>query len=37
MDIVDKIAESETDENNKPKNEIKIQKIEVIKDYNFKK
>jgi len=37
MDIVDKIAESETDENNKPKNEIKIQKIEVIKDYKFSK
>ena len=37
MDIVGKIVESETGENTKPKNEIKIEKIEVIKDYDFNK
>ena len=37
MEVVDKIASSETDENNKPKSEIKIQKIEILKDYSFKK
>ena len=37
MEVVDKIAASETDENNKPKSEIKIQKIEILKDYSFKK
>ena len=37
MEVVDKIATSETDENNKPKSEIKIQKIEILKDYSFKK
>lgn len=37
MDVVDKIAASETDESNKPKTEIKIEKIEVIKDYDFSK
>lgn len=37
MDVVDKIAASEKDENDKPKKEIKINSIEIIKDYNFKK
>ena len=37
MDVVDKIAAIETGENDKPKKEIKIEKIEVIKDYTFKK
>lgn len=37
MDVVDKIAATETGENDKPKKEIKIEKIEVIKDYTFKK
>ena len=36
MDIVDKIANSET-ENDKPKSDITIEKIEVIKDYDFKR
>ncbi|MGT2847375.1 peptidylprolyl isomerase [Streptococcus massiliensis] len=34
MDVVDKIASAET-ENDKPKTDIKIEKIEVIKDYKF--
>lgn len=37
MDVVDKIAATETDEKDKPKSEIKIEKIEVTKDYDFKK
>ena len=37
MDIVGKIIESQTGKNTKPKNEIKIEKIEVIKDYDFNK
>lgn len=37
MDVVDKIAETETDDNDKPKTDIKIEKIEIIKDYDFKK
>ncbi|MCL9779679.1 peptidylprolyl isomerase [Neisseria subflava] len=37
MDIVGKLVESKTGENIKPKNEIKIEKIEVIKDYDFNK
>ena len=37
MDIVGKIVESKTGENTKTKNEIKIEKIEVIKDYDFNK
>ena len=37
MEVVDKIAATETGENDKPKKEIKIEKIEVIKDYTFKK
>lgn len=36
MDIVDKIASSETDANDKPTNDITINSIEVIKDYSFK-
>ena len=35
MDIVGKIVEGKTGENTKPKNEINIEKIEVIKDYDF--
>lgn len=37
MDVVDKIAAAETDDKDKPKTDIKIEKIEIIKDYNFKK
>ena len=37
MDVVDKIASAETDEKDKPKTDIKIEKIEILKDYNFKK
>lgn len=35
MDVVDKIASAETGENDKPKTDIKIEKIEILKDYNF--
>ena len=35
MDIVDKIASSETDSNDKPTTEITINSIEIIKDYSF--
>ena len=38
MDVVDKIACQETDDDkDKPKTDIKIEKIEILKDYNFKK
>ena len=37
MDVVDKIAAAETDDKDKPKTDIKIEKIEILKDYNFKK
>lgn len=37
MDVVDKIAAVETDDKDKPKTDIKIEKIEILKDYNFKK
>ena len=37
MDVVDKIAEVETDDKDKPKEDVKIEKMEVVKDYNFKK
>lgn len=37
MDVVDKIASAETDGKDKPKTDIKIEKIEILKDYNFKK
>ena len=37
MDVVDKIAAAETDSNDKPKDDIKIEKIEIIKDYDFSK
>ena len=37
MDIVDKIAEVETDDKDKPKEDVKIEKMEVVKDYDFKK
>ena len=36
MDVVDAIASVET-ENDKPKEDIKIEKIDIIKDYDFKK
>lgn len=36
MEVVDEIAAAETGENDKPKEEIKIQSIEIIKDYEFK-
>lgn len=34
MEVVDKIAATETDENDKPKTDIKIEAIEVLKDIN---
>ena len=37
MEVVDKIAEAETDDKDKPKEDVKIEKMEVIKDYDFKK
>ena len=37
MDVVDKIAAAETDDNDKPKKDIKIERIEIIKDYDFSK
>lgn len=37
MDVVDKIAAVETDDKDKPKTDIKIEKIEILKDYDFKK
>ena len=37
MDVVDKIAAAETDDKDKPKTDIKIEKIEILKDYDFKK
>ena len=37
MDVADKIAAAETDDNDKPKKDIKIEKIEIIKDYDFSK
>ncbi len=36
MDIVDSIAAVETDANDKPKEEVKINSIEIVKDYDFK-
>ncbi|HFH9838476.1 TPA: peptidylprolyl isomerase [Streptococcus suis] len=35
MDIVDKIASVETDSNDKPKTDVKIESIEIVKDYTF--
>lgn len=35
MDVVDKIASSETDSNDKPTTDITINSIEIIKDYSF--
>lgn len=35
MDIVDKIASVETDSSDKPKTDVKIESIEIIKDYIF--
>ncbi|GGE31607.1 peptidylprolyl isomerase [Streptococcus himalayensis] len=37
MDIVDKIAASETDERDKPKTDVKIESIEILQDYDLKK
>ncbi|WP_221913707.1 peptidylprolyl isomerase [Streptococcus halichoeri] len=36
MDVVDKIATSPVDKNDKPKNKITITSIDIIKDYQFK-
>lgn len=36
MDVVDQIAAVETDEKDKPKTDITITNIEIIKDYTFK-
>jgi peptidyl-prolyl cis-trans isomerase A (cyclophilin A) len=33
MNVVDKIASVETDDNDKPKTDVKIESIEIIKDY----
>lgn len=35
MEIVDKIASSETEANDKPKQDIRIEKIDILKDYSF--
>ncbi|HFI2473067.1 TPA: peptidylprolyl isomerase [Streptococcus suis] len=35
MDIVDKIASIETDSSDKPKTDVKIEAIEILKDYTF--
>lgn len=35
MDIVDKIASVETDSSDKPKTDVKIESIEILKDYTF--
>ncbi|HFI2692275.1 TPA: peptidylprolyl isomerase [Streptococcus suis] len=35
MDIVDKIAAVETDSSDKPKTDVKIEAIEIMKDYTF--
>lgn len=35
MDIVDAIASTETDDQDKPKTDITIDKVEIIKDYRF--
>ncbi|WP_105124601.1 peptidylprolyl isomerase [Streptococcus suis] len=35
MDIVDKIATVETDSSDKPKTDVKIEAIEILKDYTF--
>ncbi len=35
MDIVDKIASVETDDSDKPKTDVKIESIEILKDYTF--
>ncbi|HFI0039385.1 TPA: peptidylprolyl isomerase [Streptococcus suis] len=35
MDIVDKIASVETDSSDKPKTDVKIESIEIVKDYTF--
>lgn len=35
MDVVDKIAAVETDENDKPKTDVTITGIEIVKDYSF--
>ncbi len=35
MEVVDKIATSETDGNDKPTNDVTIETIEIIKDYSF--
>lgn len=37
MDIVDKIAATETGANDKPTSDIKIESIEIVKDYDFNK
>lgn len=35
MDVVDKIAKAEKDSNDKPTSDIKIESIEIVRDYNF--
>lgn len=35
MDVVDKIAATETDSSDKPQKDIRIESIEIIKDYSF--
>lgn len=37
MKVVDKIAQTEADDQGKPKKDILIKKIKIIKDYKFKK
>ncbi|MCS4488099.1 peptidylprolyl isomerase [Streptococcus sciuri] len=35
MDVVDKIAQVETDDSNKPKTDVTIKTIKILKDYQF--
>ena len=35
MDVVDKIAAVDTDDNDKPTTDVTITSIEVVKDYDF--
>lgn len=37
MEVVDRIAQVETDDNDKPKEKVTIKKIDILKDYQFKK
>ena len=36
MDVVDTIANLEVDDNSKPKENVTVNSVEVVKDYKFK-